>query len=157
MIMSDLDILIKNTYTISSLKNRLRALRAYFSKDFFSSDLNLTEDEKLWIESLPKEFIEKFNKDNISKILGELEKQINQIQFLTIFLPFEADSETIRLIGLKSREHFGPRLVLDIKYDARLIAGCALSWGGIYKDYSLHAKIAERNLAISQSFKKFLI
>lgn len=154
---ADLEMILKDTYTISGLKSKLRILRAYFSKIFFgAADLVLNEDDTLWINSLPKDFLAKFDKNNITQKIAELEKEMGQLQLLTVYLPFEVNEEAISSIGSKARGLFNPELLLDIKYNPALLAGCALSWKGIYKDYSLHEKVAEKKLEISQSFKKFL-
>ena len=157
-IMDDLlNILLKDIYTLSALRHRIRVLRSYFSKIFFgTADLILNENDIVWINSLPKDFLEKFDKNNTTQKIAELEKTIGQLQPLTVYLPFEANDEAVKLIGGMARKLFNPKLFLDIKYDPRLLAGCALSWKGIYKDYSLHQKITEKKQAISLSFNKFL-
>lgn len=154
---ADLDIIVKDTYTISGLKYRLRILRAYFSKIFFgAADLILKENNTVWINSLPKDFLAKFDKNNTSQKIAELEKKISQLQPLTLYLPFETNDEAIKLIGELTRKLFNPKLLLDIKYNPTLLAGCALSWKGTYKDYSLKATIEGRKTEILESFKKFL-
>lgn len=154
---ADLDIIVKDTYTISNLKSSLRILRAYFSKIFFgAADLVLNEGDMIWVNSLPKDFLAKFDKNNTNQKIAELEKKISQLQPLTIYLPFEANDEAIKFIGELTRKLFNPKLPLDIKYNPTLLAGCALSWKGVYKDYSLRAKIEERKGEVLESFKKFL-
>lgn len=153
-----LNILLKENYTLSQLKSRLKIIKSQLSKKFFGGEEGevLTSKDSAWFNSLPKEAIGKFNKDNLSQLLTDLANKINNLEILTIYLSFEADDDVLDQIGQKARETVGKILVLDIKYNPSLIAGCALSWKGIYKDYSLHSRIGERRLAISQAFKKFL-
>lgn len=149
--------LLQNTYTLSQLKHRLKILKIYFSQVFFkASPESLNDSDNLWLNSLPKDFIISFNKDNFANRLGQLENVINQLQTLILYLPFEVSGEALEKIGQKARILFNPALVLDIKYNPSLLAGCALVWKGVYKDYSLKSKIEERKMELSESFKKFL-
>lgn len=157
-IMDDLfNILLTDTYTLSALRHRTRVLKSYFSKIFFgTADSVLDEHDIIWINSLSKDFLAKFDKNNTTQKIAEFEKKIGQLQPLAVYISFEANDDAVKLIGGMARELFNPKLLLDIKHDPSLLAGCALSWKGIYKDYSLHSRIQERKLAILQSFKKFL-
>lgn len=151
------NILLTDIYTLSTLRQRIKVLKSYFSKIFFGrADLVLNENNIVWINSLPKDFLEKFDKNNITQSIAELEKKMSQLQPLTVYLPFEANEEAIKLIGGMARKLFNPKLFLDIKYDPMLLAGCALSWKGIYKDYSLKKRIDERKIEILAGFKTFL-
>ena len=153
-----LTIILKETYTLSQLKKRLKILEYYFQQKFFhaSQNTDLSPKDTVWFNALPKSFLDTFNKDNLSQNLNNLTNKTKVLPILVIYLAFEADEQIIEQIGAKARSIFGPTLLLDIKYNTTLIAGCALSWKGVYKDYSLHEKIEERKLAILQNFKKFL-
>lgn len=153
-----LNVVLKNTYTVSQFKKRLRILQFYFQQKFFQSAVGepLSLADTQWFNSLPQTFLQSFNKDNLAQIMANLTSQINTMQVITIYLPFEATEETLDQIGIKARSLFNPILVLDIKYNPQLIAGCALTWKGIYKDYSLHSRIAEKKQLILESFRKFL-
>jgi len=154
-----LDTILTDTFTLSQLKLRLRILKSNLLKTFFagSQELEQTSLEELnWLKSLPVSFYQQFNKDNIYKIFSELEEADKKLAVVTIYLTFEPDDEATKAIGTAARKTFGKTLLLDIKYDPKLIAGCALVWKGVYKDYSLRAKIEERKEQILQHFKKFL-
>jgi len=154
-----LNIILETTYTLSQYKKRVKVLNSYLSGKFFQAiknTENLNLEESKWLENLPKEFLDSFNKDNLSTLMTNLNSQIDKTPILTLYLPFEAQDEVLDQIGQKVRNTFGANFLIDIKYNPSLIAGCGLSWKGIYKDYSLHQKITERRLPILQSFKKFL-
>lgn len=153
-----LNLLLKDSYTLSQLKKRLKIIKSELSIRLFGGQTlePLTASDLQWFNSLPGSFKDSFSKDNLSILMTDLGNIINNYPVLTIYLPFEPDEATSDQTGMKARELFGQDLLLDIKSNPVLIAGCALSWKGIYKDYSLHAKIAERRLAILQSFKRFL-
>ena len=153
-----LAVILKDTFTLSQFKKRVKTLHSTLSEKFFGGRQGeaVTAEESAWFKLLPQEFLGSFNKDNLSQAITNLNSQIDKMPILTIYLPFEAEADILNQLGIKVRTTFGENFLMDIKYNPLLIAGCALSWKGIYKDYSLHQKIAERRLPILQSFKKFL-
>ena len=148
--------ILSNTYTISQLKHRILILKDYLQETLFggAKKTDLANEDTLWLNSLPKDFLQKFTKDNTYDIFASLEKEAGLIKTLTMYLTFEPDSTTLTQIGTRAKTLFP--VLLDIKYDPKLIAGTALVWNGVYKDYSLHSKIEQKNSEILESFKKFL-
>lgn len=159
MIDQILDTILKNTFSLTSLKHRLRILKSYLEANLFGSketEAPIKEDSD-WLKTLPPPFYQNFNKDNVYQIFSQLEHKISQYAVLIIYLTFVADEAVLSQIGQKARKTFAnPALLLDVKYDPKLIAGTALSWKGMYKDYSLHSRIEEKRGDILESFKKFL-
>lgn len=152
-------VIISNTYTLHSLKNRLRVLKEYLSQKLFATQSvpNLTQEEAAWLNSLGESFTQSFNKDSLSSIFSALETKLNQAQSLTLYLPFEPRPEDFESLGKWVRATFNkPELLLDVKFDPELIAGCALSWKGIYRDYSLRKKIEDNKEQLLGLFKKYL-
>lgn len=159
MIMDPLSIIIQNTYSLTSLKNRLSSLNEYLNKNFFGGlePNNISAEDLLWLNSLPKTFLDSFNRSNSTELFTKLNNDIKALSTLTIYLAFEINSQIEENLGKKAREVFdNPHLLLDIKYDPSLIAGASLVWNGIYRDFSLKARIEEREVVILSSFKKFL-
>jgi len=150
--------ILKDTYSLSQLRHRLNVLRAYFLTKFFGSTVSesLSKKDSSWLESLPPIFYEQFNKDNVYQIFAAIEKEVNKLPVLTIYLAFEADDTSLQQIGNFVRTTLNLCLLLDPKLDPKLIAGAALSWKGVYKDYSLRARIEERKTEILRDLKKYL-
>lgn len=153
-----LNTILKDTYSIAELKHKLNILKSYLLQNFFGaqSTKEWAAKDLVWLKSQPPSFFQSFNKDNVYNFFTEAEKQITQIKILTIYLTFEADDQTLTQIGQVARKTFNRLLLLDIKYDPNLIAGAALVWNGIYKDYSLRSTIQQKKSLILDSFKKFL-
>lgn len=141
-----LPTILKDTYTISQLRHKISVLKQSFLQHFFSG-------QTIEINQNHLKFI---NKDNVYQVFDDLEKEIAKFIPLTIYLTFEPDEATLTQIGQYGRKIFGPSLLFDVKYDPRLIAGAALVWKGVYRDYSLRSKIEERKMLILDTFKKFL-
>ncbi|MDP3733366.1 MAG: hypothetical protein Q8Q91_02375 [Candidatus Daviesbacteria bacterium] len=154
-----LNTILKDTFSTNLLKHRLRILKTNLLKTFFGSqteELFLSAEDMNWLKSIPLPLYQQFNKDNVYQIFSNLETEISKLKILTIYLTFEPDEITLGQIGAFARKTFDPALLLDIKLNPNLIAGTAFVWKGIYKDYSLHAKIEEKKPEILEGFKKFL-
>jgi len=168
--------ILKDTYSLTRFKDRIRLLKSHLLRIVFGGEsennpdlekdkvellenragLNMLPDET-WLKSLPPAFYQKFTKDNIYDIFSSIEKSAGNLPVLTLFLPFEPNEATETQLGTMTRTTFNfPTLLLDIKLDPNLIAGTALSWKGVYKDYSLRARIAEKRSEISEGFRRFL-
>lgn len=153
-----LSIILKDTYSLTQFNHRFRILKSSLLKTFFGGPGESMNPQDLnWLQSLPEGFYRQFTKDNVYDILGKVERKNTELTLLTMYLTFEPDDTALTQIGAVARKTFGlPFLLLDIKFDPRLIAGAALAWKGVYRDYSLRSKIEGRKLEILQEFKKFL-
>lgn len=152
-----LSTILKDTYSLSQLKLRLRILKSSLLKAFFGGEnLSFSPEQLSWLKSLPTEFYHKFSKDNVYQIFTEIEKEISKLKTLSMYLTFKPDDATLTELGTYVRGNFGPNFVLDIKLNPTLIAGTALACNGVYRDYSLKAKLESKKAEILQEFKKFL-
>lgn len=172
-----LAIILKDTYSLGMLKHRLRILKSSLLKTFFAStssvpesgnevsqaatertsEVNLTPTDLNWLQTLPASFYKQFTKDNVYQTFTAFDTAVTSLVTVTLYLTFEPDEPTISQIGFYCRKNFNnPHLLLDIKLDPALIAGTALVWKGIYKDYSLRAKIDSKKDEIAQEFRRFL-
>lgn len=157
--MDTLATILKDTYSLTQLKHRARILKSTILNAIFNNNQPPTypPSDLNWLKSLPQDFYQKFNKDNVYNIFTELEQKTTKLNTLTIYLSFEPDETALTQIGTYSRKLFGfPTLLLDIKINPNLIAGTALVWKGILRDYSLKAQIEAKKGDILQEFKKFL-
>ena len=152
-----LPIILKDTYCLTQFKHRLNILKSYFLQTFFGGPKTiLNQKDEDFLKSLPPLFFQQFNKDNVYNMFNDIENQIKKLPALTIYLTFAADDQTLSQIGSFVRKAYNPSLMLDVKLDPNLIAGAALVWKGIYRDYSLRTGIEQKKAEILQSFKKYL-
>lgn len=155
-----LNIILRNTCSLAQLKHRLKILKSNLIKTFFGdqSDTESISPEDLnWLKSLPSDFYQKFNKNNVYRIFEDLDAGITKLQILSLYLTFEPDESALSQISAYARKTFNlPLLLLDIKLDPDLVAGTAISWKGQLRDYSLHAKMEEKKVEIGQGFRRFL-
>lgn len=154
-----LSIILSDTFSLNLIKHRLGILKSNLIKTFFGNETaesSVSTEDINWLKSLPQSFYQQFNKDNIYQIFSGLEEELSKLKVLIIYLAFEPDETTINQIGAFARKIYDPALILDIKVNPGLIAGTALVWKGIYRDYSLKAKIETKKSEILEEFKKFL-
>lgn len=157
-----LTIILKDTFTLALLKHRLRILKSNLLRNFFEPGAYKKPNETIspqdlnWLNSLPPSLYQQFTKDNVYQIFEAIEAKVNSIPVLLIYLPFEADNQAIYQIGTFLQKNFDSLFLFDTKFNPALIAGCALSWKGVLRDYSLRARIEEKKAEIMTGFKKFL-
>lgn len=158
-----LTIILKDTYSLTQFKHRVRILKANLLKTFFSGEAGHTPEMSIapqdlnWLKSLPLDFYQKFTQENVYKIFSDLDDQAARLPILTMYLTFEPDEASLSQLGSFTRKQFNlPPLLLDIKFDPNLIAGAVLVWKGVYKDYSLRLKIESKKSEIWEGFRRFL-
>lgn len=153
-----LNIILENTYTLPDLKHRVRILKNYLEVKIF----NKTSSEEIipadsdWLSSLPKDFLFKFNKNNISEFFENLEQEINKISPLVIYISFDINEQVKSKINAWFRQNLTSKIIFETRFDPNLIGGLALTFNGIYKDYSLRARIEEQREVILTEFKKYV-
>ncbi len=153
-----INTILKETYSVAELTHKISILKSYVLDSLFTSQSKIIflEKDLAWLKSLPPAFWQNFTKDNVYDLFSELEKQKNNLKVLTIYLSFDPDENALSQINAMARKEFTSFSLLDVKFDPNLIAGAALVWKGIYKDYSLRAQIAGKQTEILASFKKYL-
>lgn len=154
-----LNIILKDTFSQRQLNHNLLILRSYLSQKIFGSqkEASFSPADLNWLNNLDPNLYQEFNSQNAFELLDQLELELKKVVPLVLYIGFEADDITIAQICAFARNAFQkPNLILDVKLNPGLIAGCAFSWKGIYKDYSLKAMIDQRKTEILQNFQKFL-
>ena len=148
------------TYSLPQARSRLVTLKNYLLGQFFNYKMDsnhpLGPEEMAWLNQLGNDFYKNFNKINMYQVLASLEKEIKKIQPVIIYLPFEMPLSDRKQLGIWLRANISPTTIFDLKFDPNLIAGCALSNRGTYKDYSLRDKIDKRRAEVISSMKGFL-
>lgn len=152
--------IIADTFTIQSLHKRIALLKVYFEAKFFSGAAkipeNIEENDKIWLEKIIKEIEKKITKDNLAQTISQLEEQSAKIKPLSLFVPLIIPALELEKLGKRVRADFGEKLVLDIRLDPLVIAGAAVAFKGVYKDYSVAQKIKDNRETILASFQTYI-
>lgn len=154
-----LNKILEKTYTVNDLARRIRYIKQIAENQVFNSLNNTIEsfqNDAEWINSLGGDFFKSFNRENVYELTEALEKSVNSMKKLVLYLPFELPPEQTVEIGQKLRQDFGPNFIFDPKINPNLIAGCALVWNGVYHDYSVHGRIQEKQSDILSVFRTYV-
>lgn len=156
--MDILDTILTNTYTMTDLRHRIRILKAYLKNLLFgqAKSLELPPEDVAWLNALSKDFISQFSKDNLYSKFSELEKKLSSLSPLVVYLSFEPGREQIDAIGGWIKKNLTTSPLIEIKIDPGLLGGVALVNKGVYKDYSLRARIQQNGETILTEFKKYI-
>lgn len=109
-----------------------------------------------WLNSIDENFIAQFNQQNFKSGLQEIEKKLKDSKTILIDLPIDLPKEYITQVGQYLRDKLNLNYFMEIKINPSLIAGAAIGFNGVYKDYSVKGKIADNKTTIINIFKTFL-
>lgn len=153
-----LDKVLITTYTMSSLRRRLKALKSRLSEQFFGGDTNkqMVTEEIEWLNTYGIQFLTDFQKETFYQSFTRLEESVAKLKLLTLFVVFEPSEEDMQKIGSWLRDNYQQKIVIDLKLDKELIGGCAMIYNGVYKDYSIRSQIAANHDKLISSFKNFI-
>lgn len=150
---------LNQTYTTSDIKRRLLLLKNYIYSKFFGSSFTSSDYDAgdiKWLQGLGEQFFKDFTSTNSTLTLAKLEVELKKIRVLTVYVPFEMPDEEVRILGGWLRKNIDPGIIFETRIDPDLIGGTALSWKGIYKDYSLRQTLSEKRNEVLENFKGFI-
>lgn len=150
-----LNEILKDTYTLESFRKRVLTLKHSIEKKVYNSEPeNSQKDQVAKVEF--DNLLEGVTSNNFPKIFKRMEAFVSQGSVLTIYFVFLPDENQIKEIGQFLRKSLDkPDLVFDVKVDPSLIGGCAIVYKGVYKDYSLKAKINANKEKLVEQFRKY--
>lgn len=116
-----------------------------------------TEADLQFIGTLGEKFINNFNPTRLSEQFQVLEDLIKNCKLVMLYIPFEIPEVEIKKLGVWFKQNLGNNSLFEIEFDSNLIGGCAISYNGIYRDYSIKQRIDDnkkRVLDILLSYRK---
>ncbi len=158
-----LTTILTNTYATKDFAHRVNLLQEFLESFFFQphehpnlifllNDFFVKKDESrdefnaLNAWSYP--FYNQFNAQNLYPLLAHLRQAADNLPVVTLFVPFSPELYEVPRLGKWFRANVGPTVLMEIKTDPRLLGGCALSWKGIYKDFSMRYYLQKSRTAI---------
>ncbi|MDP3983167.1 MAG: hypothetical protein Q8Q65_03770 [bacterium] len=142
--------LLANNYTKSGLLESVRLLRQAVEKDLYSSD---GKAQSLGL--LPAKLYADFTKEDLYTKIKEYTKKIKELPELTLLLPFIPDEPNLAMLTNWLRKEINPSLLVNIKLDTQLGAGCAFIIDGVYHDYSISNELKQVNDKIQALLTNF--
>lgn len=151
-----LQTILTDTYTLKSLHKRFKAIKDYYSAKFFNQNLQLDQNELIWLKGKEALLNSHFNAQNLDQSIDQLNRQAQELEVLTFYTAVDLTDDKYLEMAKYVRGNFNPNLLIDFKINPTLIAGCAMVWKGNYKDYSLKSTIDQNKDHIIERFKLFL-
>lgn len=166
-----LEEILKDTYSLGSFKKRVMALKLKIEKKIFrTSDDKEAQDDSVkekdttqlseaerWVLGIDSKILEDITPDNFKEVFERIEKFISEATSLSIYFVFIPEQDQLKGVGEWLRKVLkNPKLIFDVKIDPSLIGGCAFAYKGVYKDYSLRAKISENKEKLMEEFRGYL-
>lgn len=154
-----LNTFLNQTYSTFEIKRRLLILKNFIYQKYFKSEFKKEDFETTdvrWLENLGEEFFKNFTETNVTITLSELEKELKNLNVLTIYVPFEMPEAEAHNLGTWLKQNISQNLIFELRINPDLIGGAAISFKGVYKDYSLMNTISQNRTQVLESFKTSL-
>lgn len=151
--------ILKDTFTLHILNKRVRILKDFFDSKLFNSKptypYNLSNTDKLWLEEVSNKISPFINRETSASIFSGLDKKLQTLTPLLIYISFELPDIEIPKLGYYLRKDYGNEFLFDIKVDTTLLGGCSFVWNGSQKDYSLKKTIEDKKEDILEDIRVF--
>jgi hypothetical protein len=163
--MSDqlLKTILLETYSSEHLNRRLRKLRSHFVNQLFGEESAVEPDpftdpiDIKWLhESLGEDFSKTINRNNVYQVFDDLQLEVKKLHPLITYFAYNFPESDLINIVQNLRKTYSPDLLLDVKIDPSLIAGCAFIVNGVYQDFSLRKQIDNNKEAILTEFTGYV-
>jgi hypothetical protein len=164
--------IISNTYTISDFLYRFSLIRRFIEKIEYTSDLNNLSFEDKVKKFLKEEEVDEYHSESFKqwneeifdtlrsgdfyKNLDDLFNHIEHERFLTLTVPVRLDHEKQKEISLWVREKIDHDVLIKLRIDEKLIAGCLFTWSNQQYDYTFRKLRFEKHEKITESVKNIL-
>lgn len=165
----DFKFFYKNNY--QSIKQAMDE----YSKVTNEEKTKIDKIDYAWLYTINEQMFLDFKPENIQQVLSEIEQEIVNQKIVIIYLSFDPENyqSTLELseiantansfelrdvpheIGNWCKANIDKKILMEIKIDPNIIGGCALSINGVYKDYSVRARMVENKDAIIKSLSEF--
>ena len=146
------DKILAHAYTEQQFRHILATLQTFLESRLFSTlptgqvqkqiDLffearknNLSTKETLI--HLGDLFYEAFTAKNLYEVLEGIEKSLEGVPSITLYVPVELPPSHLEDIGRWLRQHVHKHMLADVIVEPDMGAGCALVKDGVYHDFSL--------------------
>lgn len=157
--------MLRTCFTKTELHRRINILRDFLEAKFFMGETHSLQDwlyahhipdpDSQAILSWGKAFYDSFTADNVYQVISDFTKFVSELPILTMYLPFTPQEKEMVSLGIWCRKNINARCILDIRSDPSLVAGCTLSWNGVYRDYSLHSFIEDSRDGVKKLISQY--
>lgn len=170
--------LLATTYTKAQSLRRLRLIQDFLNywvftphdqneanqkiTEFITNETNITPADQQWAIQFFTDFVarvgdlsDQMHRTQILSTLEAAQNNIAKTEILKLYIPFDMPGDQLLRLGQWVKTNISPLVLMEIHYNGALLAGCAMSWKGVYRDYSLGGKVAQNRAEIIQSLTTF--
>lgn len=144
--------LLEKNYTKQELIGKLRTLREFLERKYFSG---VSEVSRKDLRELDDKFINAFNKKNAYLLLKKIEADLNTIEPIHLYLPIEVKDAELEKLGTWFKKNVSKMAILELHLDQALTLGCAVAYKGVYRDFSLKYYIKSYRKEIAAILDKY--
>lgn len=167
--MDPASVILSNTYTKTDVLHRLAWLRQFFD-EVDSMDQSGFQSEQLeqWLAKAEvdsssatamrdwgEEFFNKLIKPDPYRRLARLRTELLDRSPVYLTVPVELSSSTKATLASAVRRYFNEQVLLELKIDPRLSAGCRVSWRGREYDLTLGQRQKQTRPVLKQYLTDF--
>jgi len=145
------DALLPHVYTEREFRHTLSVLQAFLESRLFSSSHGTSireqlrsffetrkneEYAKIVLDRAGDDFYQVFTVKNAYDVLQGIERSIELLPIVTLYVPIELPHQSVSDIGKWLRDRVHSQTLMQIIVEPDVAAGCALVKDGIYHDFS---------------------
>ncbi len=170
--------LLATTYTKAQSLRRLRLIQDFLNfwvftphdqaestqkiSEFIANETNITPADQQWALQFFTDFVprignlsDQLHRNQVLSTLQQAEENLAKTEILKLYIPFDMPGDQILRLGQWVKTNISPLVLMELHFNGELLAGCAMSWKGVYRDYSLGGQIAQNRAEILQSLTSF--
>lgn len=149
--------LLTTTHTTAQWQTNMSRLRGMLEGRFFQPETSSDKSQLLFSDTtLPEEFLSSFTKENMYDRLKEIEDLGQSLPRLFLTVALELPEEKVAELGRWARENIAKNLLLDLKQDHSLLAGCVFTWQDREHNYSLRQALTNSQDLIANALHSSL-
>jgi F0F1-type ATP synthase delta subunit len=80
----------------------------------------------------------------VKRQIDELSDRLRKCQNIQLTIAFKPDEITITLFSDWVKKNIKPDMLIDLHFDAAIVGGAVIIAGGVFKDYSVRKRLANR-------------
>lgn len=144
------DLLVKIT-TKEDQEKILSELDTLASSLYINNGNGFQDVLRSQVRSWVSEYLESLSKNTIeekSQTISDMKTRIQSMQTITLTIAFEPTFQTIERLSHYLKSVAGVHTLLRIIYDPTVIAGCRITTGSHYRDYSFSDQLNKSLQAI---------
>lgn len=162
-IYTTLSLFLKYNFTESQAVRSLRLLKIFFEQHYFLETMtktfensleklqqleNVTETDIKFITEAYQHHGSFFTKESFYGLLNDLGNMVYSLPRLVMNVPVRLDYDSTQKIALWLRSNLSDEILISLRVDPLLVAGCSLGWNNHFAEFSFDQRIKAKKQAL---------